>query len=108
MNDSSRISSPLPGKLGYQVVGPVRHVPQTHPHRVLVAYDLLTMRRVILKQLNLEALSTSAQWQHAYNLLCRELALLRRICHPHIPRLLDVVSEGEQLTLVFQYIAGQT
>ena len=92
----------------YQIEKLVQKARWNAPWVIHIANDLLMGRKVIIKQLNTVTLRTVEQWEFAHDLLCREVALLRRMHHPQIPALVGTFYEGQQLNIVMRYFEGAT
>jgi hypothetical protein len=60
--------------------------------------------KVALKRLTLQG--SAAEIARAHQRLMREADVLRRLHHPNVVRLLDVVDEGDEIVLVMPYMAG--
>ena len=60
--------------------------------------------KVALKRLTLQG--SAAEIARAHQRLMREAEVLRRLHHPNVVRLLDVVDEGDEVVLVMPYMAG--
>jgi len=88
---------------------------------VRVAYDLIARlgrggmgvvdlardgdgRKVALKRLTLQG--SAADIARARQRLLREAEVLRRLHHPNVVRLLDVIDEGDEIVLVMPYMSG--
>jgi eukaryotic-like serine/threonine-protein kinase len=61
-------------------------------------------QKVALKRLTLQG--SAADIARARQRLLREAEVLRRLHHPNVVRLLDVVDEGDEIVLVMPYLAG--
>ena len=61
-------------------------------------------RKVALKRLTLQG--SASEIARSRQRLLREASVLRRLDHPHIVRLIDVVDEGDEIVLVMPYLAG--
>lgn len=72
--------------------------------RVELAEDTMLDRRVALKRLT----PRRAGRERARDRVKREARALAQIEHPAVVRLYDVLEEGEQLTLVMEYVEGPT
>jgi Protein kinase domain len=60
--------------------------------------------KVALKRLTLQG--SAAEIARSRQRLLREAEVLRRLHHPHIVRLVDVVDAGDEIVLVMPYLAG--
>jgi hypothetical protein len=60
--------------------------------------------KVALKRLTLQG--SAAEIARAHQRLMREADVLRRLHHPNVVRLVDVVDEGDEIVLVMPYMAG--
>ena len=60
--------------------------------------------KVALKRLTLHG--SASEIARAHQRLMREAEVLRRLHHPNVVGLLDVVDEGDEIILVMPYMAG--
>jgi serine/threonine protein kinase len=61
-------------------------------------------RKVALKRLTLQG--SAAEIARSRQRLLREADVLRRLDHPHVVGLIDVVDEGDEIVLVMPYLSG--